>query len=1402
MSVSQTMVSKSPQRSSVKSVSRTSSLVVSATPTCPICKGAHSIYRCSDFEAKVPQERLKLVKEKSLCINCLGSKHVIQNCNSSLTCRICKKPHHTLLHFQTPSLPTGQAASSNNAQTLNAMTSRQLNAVLLSTAVVEIADKFGTFHKARALLDSGSEASFISSKCLNRLQLFKYSSSLSISGVGRIKSNATHRAICNIRSFIDPNFALTFEAIAYPNICENLPSLSFDSPNWPHLQHIQLADPQFNTSQQIDLLLGADIFSQVLDSGRIVGNENEPIALNTRFGWVLMGKANTSQSSSLNSFCTQVKLDERLDSTIRQFWECEEISESTSFLSDSDLCAEENFKVTTIRLPTGRFQVNLPFSIAKPSFVNSRLIALRRFFALERRLAKDDSLRSAYHAFMQEYLELGHMRLSTQLPPINTSYYIPHHCVLRPDSLTTKLRVVFDGSAKDQCGLSLNDTLHTGPKLQNDIFAILTRFRTHSIVFTADVKQMYRQIRINPEQCRFQQILWRFSPFDSVQDYELQTVTYGLSAAPFLALRTFVELARQNLNHFPLASKMLLTDVYVDDIVSGSHSLLEARKLQMEFVSLLQSGGFELRKWCSNNPQLLAHLPPDHCQTHPLDFGTSIDVAVKILGLQWNPVSDSFAYSVSPLNRSCTKRTLLSELARIYDPIGFLSPLTFFAKRLIQHLWNLKLDWDDSPPQSIIDTWCKYVAELPQLKSISIARSFSSSYSSTLELHGFCDASELGYAAVVYLRILSSSVSVSLVAAKSKVSPLKVLSIPRLELCAAVLLSRLLRKILDTLSSYNFANVCAWSDSTVALSWISSSPHKWKTFVANRVSQIHSLLPNSVKWLHVKSEDNPADCASRGLLPHELVSHHLWWRGPEWLQSPNLVPFFPAQFPEQLLEQKQVALLATASTLSFLDELLNNISSLPKIQRIIAYCRRFVLIGKYKLPALNKLSLPECQFALDLLVKHVQCTVFAPEIASLKSTSNRLLSKPFRKLAPFIDADGVLRVGGRLEKSSLSFNAKHPILLPCSHRLTYILIENYHSTHLHCGPQTLLSLLRQNYWIISGKRAISHVLSQCFKCFRLNPRSYQPQMGNLPLNRISQLKPFSCVGVDYAGPFKVTMSKSRGSKSLKSYICVFICFATKAIHLELVSDLTSDAFLAALRRFIARRGRCTSIYSDCGTNFVGAARQLNLWLESAVKSEGLSWSFNPPSAPNFGGLWEAGVKSVKTHLYRVVGDQILTFEEFYTVLVQIEALLNSRPLCPISSDPNDLSVLTPGHFLTLEPLSALPDPSLQHLSLSSLSRWQLLQRMHQDFWLRWHREYLHTLQQRNKWHEITRPIKLNEIVIIKSDLAPPLQWRLGRVVQLHPGTDNIIRVVTIKTTQGTVKRPVSKLCPLPELTSV
>ncbi len=407
-------------------------------------------------------------------------------------------------------------------------------------------------------------------------------------------------------------------------------------------------------------------------------------------------------------------------------------------------------------------------------------------------------------------------------------------------------------------------------------------------------------------------------------------------------------------------------------------------------------------------------------------------------------------------------------------------------------------------------------------------------------------------------------------------------------------------------------------------------------------------------------------------------------------------------------------------------------------------------------------------------------------------------------LCPILCPEGLLRVGGRLKNSTLAYNQKHPILLPRTHHITSIIMQDYHLRYLHAGPSSLLSILNQRYWVIRGKEAARWSVKKCITCTRHRSTSMKQLMGDLPLHRVNPSRPFSKVGIDYAGYFSIRLPV-RSKATLKCWLAIFVCLSTRAIHIEVVSSLSTDCFLAALRRFVSRRGLPSDIFSDCGTNFKGANKVLQDFINIAKSNHvvvdsanrGIQWHFNPPGAPHFGGLWEAGVRSIKHHLTRVVGESLLTFEEMHTLVCQIEAILNSRPLIPASADPNDLSALTPAHFLVGSSLVSVPEHDHLDTKLNRLQRWDLVQQRQQLFWKRWSNEFITRMQQRPKWCRTSENLKVGQLVIVKDERLPPLKWKLGRVLLVHPGADGQVRVATVKTADGEYKRPIVKLCLLP-----
>ncbi|KAL0896002.1 hypothetical protein ABMA27_011992 [Loxostege sticticalis] len=937
---------------------------------------------------------------------------------------------------------------------------------------------------------------------------------------------------------------ITFEALVLSSICADQPIQPVDSSDWSHIKNLRLADPDFAQPGPVDMLLSADIFASSLLPGLRQGKPGQPRALNTIFGWIVMGACDVTPPTSNTSRGKNCLLVSNLslDNSIKKFWELENVSSPIkSFVSKEDQQCEDYFVANHCRNEEGRFVVPLPFvdPTNKPNFVNSREIALKRFFSLERKLNSSPETKKAYVDFMEDYESSGHLE---EVDPPSSSegqfYYIPHHGVLRPDSVSTPLRVVFDASAKDAKAVSLNQTLLPGPKLQTSIFDVLLRFRWHAVVFTGDVRQMYRQILVPEEDAEYQRIVWRPSPVGPVRDYRLLTVTYGVSSAPFQALRTVAQLAKDSAEEYPAGAAVLARDIYVDDVVTGADSIEQACQLREELAKILSSGGFQLRKWTSNSSQFFDSLPSADLYSEDFKrFEEMSDLSLKILGLLWQPQSDSFRFRVADTNGCrCTKRTILSEIARIYDPLGFLGPVTFYAKYLMQLLWTAGVSWDDDAPSEIASEWQRFKSQLSSLASVSIPRRAFGPFAS-LQLHGFCDASERGYCAVIYCRVIDGegSCSVNLCCAKTKVAPLRKQSIPRLELQAAVLLTDLIHATVEALKPfYSFDEIYAWSDSSVALSWIKSCPSKWKTFVANRVSHIQDIVAPD-RWRHVSTHSNPADVGSRGSLPADLVVDGIWWQGPSWLAEPEekwpTTPSLSFLNQEPFQEEQRIFSLVTLKEPNFIESLLNKFSSLSTLKHVVSYLFRFGHNSKQnsvEKRVFGPLLPSEIHRAFMFLIKFVQESVFSSEFESLKNGSLNSLPKSLRKLSPFIDEAGLLRVGGRLVNANVDFDVKHPLLLPRSHRLTSLIIQEYHTRFMHPGVQTLQNLLAQHFWILSSKRAVRSVLSGCVKCFRARPQpAPAPFMGDLPSYRVNQIK---C-------------------------ICVFVCTSTKDLSLRCVRCL-------------------------------------------------------------------------------------------------------------------------------------------------------------------------------------------------------------------------------------------------------
>ncbi|XP_038107028.1 uncharacterized protein LOC119766511 [Culex quinquefasciatus] len=1431
---------KVDQRKTAPSTKAIQSFHANTQPTCPKCSEAHTIYQCASFRELPASVRRELVERAKLCFNCLKSTHGVKSCTSG-SCRNCKQKHHTLLctgdassasnsgqprdqpaaeKKQPPTkVDTTKQADSVASYVTDLRTSRSVNFMsLLPTAVVKVMGRNNVFHEVRAMVDSACMNSLISKQAFERLGLERRNASILVSGITDGKPSKTTGAVTlQIASRFDDRVVIVVDALILNNLVPDQPSQQFNV-DTNALAEAPLADPSFNQRGKIDLLLGIEVFFSILEPGKLFDGRGAPIAQNSIFGYLVGGQFDTSHAAegrAVLGLTTTMNLDQ----TLRKFWEVEEVPKAMQYTPDEQRAAE-HFHSTLSRNEAGRYVVRLPFDSAKPQLGESATAAIRRFKAMERKFSLDSELQQNYKQFMTEYLALGHME---KVPPCEVavtpekSFYLPHHGVWKVDSKTTKLRVVFDASSKTASGVSLNDRLLVGPNVNEPLFNVFTRWRTYKFAFCADVEKMYRQVLVAREDADYQRIVWRESPEQPLEHYRLLTVTYGTASAAYQAMAALRQVAEDNKEQHPLAAERFPLNFYVDDLLSGADSIGDAKNLRNEITHVLESGGFVLRKWSSNDPQLL-ECGAEQDESIPFKLPQEED-AVKALGIKWTPQEDAFSFDLNfDIDSANTKRQLLSDSSKFFDPFGWIAPVTIRMKILFQHLWLYDLSWDDPLPAFILGEWIALKESLHHLRRIRIKRWIPHS-GGKLQLHGFCDASEAAYAAVIYARTVAEdgTVEINLVVAKTRVAPIQQISLPRLELLAAELLVDLMVKVLESFTHLE-VELVAWSDSQIVLHWLSSLPRKWKTFVANRTSKILQFLPRK-HWLHVSSKNNPADCASRGITPLELLMHPLFY-GPSWLKEIKdywrIEPLGEVE-EDELLEMRTTITCLFASavpppwcdheTLTFL---LNRYSDLAHIRRILCWINRLRLNSLARRTNAPKLEGPltpmEINDACLQLARAAQHDSFQTEIDCLVKNAPLPGNSKLKALFPFVDADGTLRVGGRLQNSNQPYDVRHPVIIPKEHRYTNLLLSEVHLRNLHAGPTLMIATLNQRYWIVGCQTVVRGYVANCTRCCRMKAKTATQLMGSLPSVRTNPARPFVHCGVDFAGPILVRTSNLRTAKTVKGYVAVFVCLATKAVHLEAVSDLSTSAFLAALKRMFARRGISSEIWSDHGTNFVGADRHIREHLQSPEFNRAVNqylsdlkvkWTFITPSAPHMGGIWEAAVKSMKKHLRVVLGNTALTYEDLSTVLTQIEACLNSRPLCQLSASPDSYEALTPGHFIINQPLNLLPEPDVSHIKEGRLDKWQRIQRHVDEIWARWRDEYVATLQPRNKWQTVQQNLDPGQLVLIKNENTPPAAWELARIVAAHPDPYGVVRNVTVRRGEKEYQRPVHKLVPLP-----
>jgi len=1437
---------------------------------CAYCEGSH--YSASCDKVRAVTERKDILTKAGKCFNCLRTNHKVKDCRSTRTCRFCNRRHHQSICTQQPDTQSSQEVKRTQQPTstdeirkdttANCSTVCNEKTILLQTAQAIASNPVsGQYRSVRILFDSGSQRSYITEELSQQLRLKPdHRERLQLNTFGD-----THHKVrgCNVVNLdvlkIDHTDSVNINALCFPTICTNLPSV-VDVHDHPHLVGLELADDPDQPRDRIDVLIGSDFYWDIV-TGEMKMGEKGPIALSSRLGWLLSGPIESMAVANLaSSYMIVVEgmgkddtpmNNDQLTELLKRFWETESLG-----VNEIDTNGNDNF-ISNIEFIDGHYQISLPWKTDETEIPDHYSLSLNRLKFLQRRLLNKPDLLREYDKVIKEQLARGIIERVNDVntPAPKALHYLPHHAIVRQERETTKIRVVYDGSAKDKGeSLSLNDCLHTGPNYIPLLFDVLVRFRSYTIAITADIEKAFLMIHIAEKDRDSLRFLWFEDPFscDSrLIQFRFSRLVFGLRPAPAILGVVIAHHLDKFETRDPHSVELLRESLYVDDLVAGVDSVEEGVQFYRRSKQIMLEAGMNLRKWQSSSPSLSQQIQlaesefdsiqvnltvtqdsnPENLQIKTFESTNSPSQVSKLLGLLWDSRNDCFRYDFTALLQFAkditpSKRALLRITAKIFDPLGFLSPFVIQLKVMFQQLCIDGKNWDAEITGKLLEQWKKILSDMQSLYHIEVPRYYHglSDKPVSIELHGFSDASISAYAAVLYIRTCfeNGRVEVSIIASKTKVTPIKQQTIPRLELMAALLLSKLVNNTVRILSFTE--RIYCWTDSTCVLYWIQNNK-PWKQFVSHRVREIHQSTDKSI-WRHCPGVMNPADLPSRGITALELVNSRLWWHGPAFLQltsdkwpTHESLTFDSSVSCEMIKDPPVVShvLLTTHDTEqpSNLDKVMNikRFSSLTKLLRVTAFVFRFVnkVLKRDNQEANGFILLgSELKEAKACWIKSIQASQFESELQSI--IRNRQSGLPIRvkQFGLFLGADGMLRCRGRLGNSNLSLSSKEPIILSSNHHFVELLVLDAHLKSKHCGISETISTLREDYWILKIRVVVKRVIRRCVTCLRFEGVPFSTgQSPDLPSIRVSEDPPFSHTGIDFAGPVYVQSS----STQIKTYICLFTCASTRGIHLELTTGLDVQSFLLAFRRFSSRRGLPNTLISDNATTFRSSAKEITSICRSPevlnyFSNRQISWKFIIEKAPWWGGFWERMIKTVKQSLKKSIGRSLLQYDELNTVLIEIEAIVNTRPLTYVEDGENSLTYsLTPSHLINGRRIST---SNSQHQEIISThqtltKRHKFQRRLLKQFTTIWRKQYLLQLRESHalklKKQGKHRPIEVDDMVILKDESTKRAFWKLARVKELITGRDKQVRAAVIELPDSSrcLRRSVTQLIPL-ELT--
>ena len=1059
----------------------------------------------------------------------------------------------------------------------------------------------------------------------------------------------------------------------------------------------------------------------------------------------------------------------------------------------------------------GHYFMPVLWRTGEPTLEPDYIHALQRLDRLLQHLLRH-GLTAEYDRQIREHIDNGYL---VRVEPHSGKFYLPHFAVIREDKSTTQLRQVFDGAAARKGGRSLNSAMSAGPKLITDLNQVLMYYRAHRIALAGDIRHMFLQVFMYPEDRKYHHILHKKEEGAPLEELEWTRHPFGSAGSPAVAIATLKLHAADHKEEFPLAAQDVLQHSLVDDILSSFPTEEEAIRARTEWSELCSKAGMLVRKYITNSPEVFAAIPEELREKR----ATLLDVQelegesmLKTLGMHYSAKTDEFSYSIdlsdSPSADGWTKRKILVCYSRFFDPLGLLAPFTIIPRHAFQALWRQELSWDEKLDKIVEwEDWLQSaIADIGKIRiPRCVTRLLQQGACEIVEqtLHVFADASGYALGVAIYLvTVYTDGLVVSNnVRSRAKLAQLKPTTIPRLELAAALLAVETAQMVSIT---YGVDNIRFYTDSTTTLLWLRTKHRQLKQYVANRVMKILGRTKLE-EWFYVNTTENPADIPSRGALLAELVDNDLWWHGPAFL-----------------LEQRQPDQPTLIVKEDQRDEFVKETRDLFEETPIEVACRHSIL------PCDTHASITELEplrcddqkviYLKDLIDSH-RSDVSGDNLSE-KQVCNQLLlrlilgaqlgvwpelfkgckpSHPVAKLAPRVDHLGVLRVTTRLALSKDIDLNPTPILLPPKEVITWLIVKDFHENELkHVGgPAYLLSRIRKDYWIHKGTRLVQNVLKKCLECQYKRARPTRAPEAPLPSFRLPDRTPlnaFTEVGTDCAGPWEVNV----GRRTEKRWIVLFICMITRAIYTEVIDSLSTETFLNALEMLAARRGMPSKIYSDNGTNFKGASAILNELLSNNRSSlddhaHQIEWHFNTPHSPHQGGLWERTIGTLKAAMKKLLTcDQYLAHklqaEEFRTLVTIAEGYVNNRPLTAVSMENGDLAPITPADLcmsnatvgFSLQPPTTQGGTTKSAKSTTHARRWRLVQEYADITWRRLRSEVVPKhAEYKRSWLRNKTSLRKGDVVIVIEPNTKGV-YRLGRVLEIFPGSDGVARNASIK----------------------